>query len=122
VAEAVSETISLWEGVAEIVWEAEADVVGLVDADPVCSRLCGELVLELCTNAIKHAGASEIEVSLSKVDHRVVRLVVRNNGEPYRFDQPGYGSRLLEHSCVHWSVTEEDGVTVVSADVPWSAH
>lgn len=120
--EAVSETISLWEGVAEIVWEPEADVVELVDSDPVCSRLCAELILELCTNAIKHASASEIEVSVSKVDHRVVRLVVSNNGEPYRSDQPGYGSRLLEHSCVRWGVTQEDGVTVVSADVPWSAH
>lgn len=120
--EAVSETISLWEGVADISWKPEKGVVELVDADPVCSRLCGELVLELCTNAIKHAGASEIEVSLSKVDHRVVRLVVRNNGEPYRLDQPGYGSRLLEHSCVRWGVTQADGLTVVSADVPWSAH
>jgi signal transduction histidine kinase len=120
--DAVQETMSLWEGVAEIVWEPEPGVVELVDADPVCSRLCGELIVELCTNAIKHAGASEIEVSLSKVDHRVVRLVVRNNGEPYRQDQPGYGSRLLEHSCIRWSVTREDGVTVVSADVPWSAH
>jgi signal transduction histidine kinase len=120
--EAVSETISLWEGVAEIVWEPQAGVVELVDSDPVCSRLCGELILELCTNAIKHASSSEIDVSLSKVDHRVVRVVVRNNGEPYRDDQPGYGSKLLEHSCVRWSVNQEDAGTVVSADVPWSAH
>lgn len=120
--EAVSETISLWEGVAEIVWKPEADVLELVDADPVCSRLCAELILELCTNAIKHASASEIEVSLAKVDHRVVRLVVRNNGEPYRQDQPGYGSRLLEHSCIRWSATDEMGGTVVSAEAPWSAH
>ena len=120
--EAVSETISLWEGVAEIVWKPEADVLELVDTDPVCSRLCAELILELCTNAIKHASASEIEVSLAKVDHRVVRLVVRNNGEPYRQDQPGYGSRLLEHSCIRWSATHEMGRTVVSAEVPWSAH
>jgi signal transduction histidine kinase len=121
-ADAVQEVLSLWEGVAEIFWDPEPGVVELVDADPVCSRLCGELIVELCTNAIKHASASEIEVSLSKVDHRVVRLVVRNNGEPYRQDQPGYGSRLLEHSCIRWGVTREDGVTVVSADVPWSAH
>lgn len=120
--EAVSETISLWEGVAEIVWKPEADVLELVDADPVCSRLCAELILELCTNAIKHASASDIDVSLSRVDHRVVRLVVRNNGEPYRQDQPGYGSRLLEHSCIRWSATHEMGRTVVSAEVPWSAH
>jgi signal transduction histidine kinase len=120
--EAVSETISLWEGVAEIVWKPEADVLELVDTDPVCSRLCAELILELCTNAIKHASASEIEVSLAKVDHRVVRLVVRNNGEPYRQDQPGYGSRLLEHSCIRWSATHEMGRTVLSAEVPWSAH
>jgi signal transduction histidine kinase len=120
--EAVSETISLWEGVAEIVWKPEADVLELVDTDPVCSRLCAELILELCTNAIKHASASEIEVSLAKVDHRVVRLVVRNNGEPYRQNQLGYGSRLLEHSCIRWSATHEMGRTVVSAEVPWSAH
>jgi signal transduction histidine kinase len=120
--EAVSETISLWEGVAEIVWKPEADVLELVDTDPVCSRLCAELILELCTNAIKHASASDIDVSLSRVDHRVVRLVVRNNGESYRQDQPGYGSRLLEHSCIRWSATHEMGRTVVSAEVPWSAH
>jgi signal transduction histidine kinase len=119
---AVSETISLWEGVAEIAWDPQPGVVELVDSDPVCSRLCGELILELCTNAIKHAGASEIDVSLSKVDHRVVRVVVRNNGEPYHSDQPGYGSRLLEHSCIRWSVSQEEQETVVSADVPWSAH
>lgn len=120
--EAVSETISLWEGVAKIVWKPEADVLELVDADPVCSRLCAELILELCTNAIKHASASEIEVSLAKVDHRVVRLVVLNNGEPFRQDQPGYGSRLLKHSCIRSSATHEMGRTAVSAEVPWSAH
>jgi signal transduction histidine kinase len=120
--EAVSETISLWEGVAKIGWDPEPGVLELVDSDPVCSRLCGELILELCTNATKHASASDIDVSLSRVDHRVMRVVVRNNGEPYHSDQPGYGSRLLEHSCIRWSVSQEDGVTVVSADVPWSAH
>jgi signal transduction histidine kinase len=120
--EAVAETISLWEGVAEIIWEPAEGFVELIEADPVCSRLCGELILELCTNAIKHAGASEIEVLIQQANHRVVRVVVRNNGKPYRDDQPGYGSRLLEHSCIRWSVSEEDGVTVVSADVPWSAH
>jgi signal transduction histidine kinase len=120
-ADAVHEAVSLWEGVAEIVWNPKPGVIEHVDYDPVCSRLCAELILELCTNAIKHANASEIEVSLSKVGHRVVRVVVRNNGEPYRSDQPGYGSSLLGHSCVRWSVTQDDGVTVVSADVPWSA-
>lgn len=119
--ETVSETISLWKGVAEIVWEPEPGIAELIDADPVCSTLCGELILELCTNAIKHAGASEIDVSLSRDDHRVVRVVVRNNGEPYHQDQQGYGSRLLEHSCISWSVRREGQATVVSADVPWSA-
>jgi hypothetical protein len=118
----VSETISLWEGVAEIGWDPELGVLELVDSDPVCSRLCGELILELCTNAIKHASASDIDVSLSRVDHRVMRVVVRNNGEPYRSGQSGYGSRLLEHSCIGWSVSQEEQTTVISADVPWSAH
>jgi signal transduction histidine kinase len=120
--DAVHEAVSLWEGVATIVWKPTPGVVELVDADPVCSRLCGELILELCTNAIKHASASDIAVSLTRVDHRVMRVVVRNNGEPYRSDQPGYGSRLLEHSCIRWSVSQEDQATVISADVPWSAH
>jgi signal transduction histidine kinase len=120
--DAVHEAVSLWEGVATIVWKPTPGVVELVDADPVCSRLCGELIVELCTNAIKHASASDIDVSLSRVDHRVMRVVVRNNGEPYRSDQPGYGSRLLEHSCIRWSVSQEEQTTVISADVPWSAH
>lgn len=120
--EAVSETISLWEGVADISWKPAKGLVERVDMDPVCSRLCGEIVLELCTNAIKHAGATRITVSLRKVNDRVVRVVVGNNGEPYRMNQPGYGSRLLEHSCVSWNVGEAQGKTVVSADVPWSAH
>lgn len=120
--EAVSEAISLWEGVADVSWKPAKGLVELVDADPVCSRLCGEIILELCTNAIKHAGATHITVSLRKVNFRLVRVEVRNNGEPYRMNQPGYGSRLLEHSCVSWNVGQAHGKTIVSADVPWSAH
>jgi hypothetical protein len=117
--DAVQETISLWEGVAEITWSTDSEVVDLVEADPVCARLCGELILELCMNAIKHAKSTQIAVSLSTLDFRSVRLTVRNNGEPYLSSNPGYGSRLLDQSCIRWSIELDRGDTVVSADLPW---
>ncbi|MSW97876.1 MAG: hypothetical protein F2808_05770 [Actinobacteria bacterium] len=120
IVDVVNETASLWEGVVDISWESEGDIVELVDADPVCAKLCGELILENGTNAIKHASATTISVSLSRVDHRVVRLVVRNNGEPYHPGQQGYGSSLLDQSCVRWSVETAGGDTIISADIPWS--
>jgi len=118
--EAVEETSSLWEGVAEITWKPEGDVTEAVDRDPVCARLCGELILELCTNAIKHAGASSIEISLMRVDERIIRLSVCNDGTPQRVGEQGYGARLLNQSCVKWNRKVDRGNTYVSADIPWS--
>jgi signal transduction histidine kinase len=119
--DALEQTVSLWKGVADISWQPGEGVVELIDSDPVCARLCSELILELCTNAIKHAGATHILVSVSMVDHRVVRLVVRNNGKPYVSGLQGYGSRLLDHSCVHWSIEADHGDTIVAADLPWAS-
>jgi signal transduction histidine kinase len=118
--EALQELTQLWHGVCEIAWNASDPVFTQVDGDPVCARLCAELIVELCANAIKHGNAKHIVVSMAHVTERVLSVAVSNDGEGLSSQSTGFGSRLLEQSCLSWHELDADGVTQVTVTVPFS--
>jgi signal transduction histidine kinase len=119
--EALQELTQLWHGVCEIAWNESDPVFTQVDGDPVCARLCAELIVELCANAIKHGNAKHIVVSMAHVTERVLSITVSNDGEGLTTERSGFGSRLLEQSCLSWHEIDADGMTQVTVTVPFSA-
>lgn len=118
--ESINEIAELWTGVCAISLQGGHSVLDQVDMDPVCSRLCSELVIELCTNAIKHGKATNINISLSFESPRIVSVEISNDGVAYDATSSGYGTQLLDQSCVTWFQESFNGLTHVRAHVPWA--
>jgi signal transduction histidine kinase len=118
--EALKELAQLWHGVCEIAWDENDEVFTQIDDDPVCARLCAELIVELCTNAIKHGNAKRLLLSVTRVNERAMSVAVSNDGEGLTNERSGFGSRLLEQSCLSWKAFDADGVTQVTVTVPFS--
>lgn len=121
IAHAVTELADLWQGVCEITWDTSDPVFVRIDSDPICSRLCGEIIVELCSNAIKHGKAHKIWVDASFDGERIVQVTVKNDGEGLKSEASGFGSQLIEQSCLTREQFETEGLTVVSVTVPYSA-
>jgi two-component sensor histidine kinase len=92
-----------------------------IDSDPICSRLSGEIIVELCSNAIKHGKAQKIWVAVSFVGDRIASVIVKNDGEGLKPEASGFGSQLIEQSCLNREQFEVEGLTVVTVNVPFSA-
>jgi signal transduction histidine kinase len=120
-AEALRELTQLWRGVCEISWDETDHVFTLIDNDPVCARLCAEIIVELCTNAIKHGNAKFIDLSVTQVNERIISVTVSNDGDGLKQESGGFGSSLLEQSCLSWDGVDIDGITRVTVKVPFSA-
>jgi signal transduction histidine kinase len=114
------ELAQLWQGVCEITWDETKPVFTQIEDDPVCARLCAEIIIELCTNAIKHGKAKLIVVSLLLVDDRVLSITVSNDGGGLTKVTDGFGSRLLEQSCLSWDAFDSEGITKVTVTVPFN--
>ena len=119
--EALGELAQLWQGVCDISWDESDSVLTQIDNDPVCARLCAEIIVELCTNAIKHGNAKSIGVLLTHVNKRVISVTVSNAGDGLKNESGGFGSRLLEQSCLSWDALDTEGLTRVTVTVPFSA-
>lgn len=117
--ETTAEITELWRGVCDIELVSTDAELLRVDKDPVCSRLCAELVIELCTNAIKHGKASQIDMSITQADDRLVTIEISNNGSGLDAISAGYGTQLLNQSCFDWSQESNGGITTVRAQVPF---
>lgn len=115
----LEEVSALWKGISEISSDIDEGTLVHMNQDAVCSRLCAELVMELCVNAIKHGKASHIFVSLNFHDERTVALSISNDGEEFNASTSGFGTRLLNESCVNWSQERREGKTFVVALLPW---
>lgn len=117
--ETLHEVQQIWEGVCRLEFNPDDPTLSRIDDDPICARLCGELILELTTNAIKRGGATAVSVKLAIESARTISVTVTNDGSGIRNGGEGYGSRLLEQSCVSVKQAEEAGITTVEALVPW---
>lgn len=118
--ETTTEITELWQGVCDIELVSSYKEISRVDEDAVCSRLCAELVIELCTNAIKHGKATRIEMSIAQSEERLITIKISNNGQGLDAISAGYGTQLLNQSCFDWSQESKDDITTVRAKVPFA--
>jgi hypothetical protein len=58
---------------------------------------------------------------MAHVTERVLSITVSNDGEGLTTERSGFGSRLLEQSCLSWHEIDADGMTQVTVTVPFSA-
>lgn len=109
----------LWEGLCsvriDITDAAREHLIG----DPVATAILIDLLTEAVSNAVRHGGATRIDVHLAQEERDVVRLSVQDDGEAATVDaRAGLGTLLLEECTLEWSRTAAPAGQVLEALLP----
>jgi signal transduction histidine kinase len=113
--QALEDLLTLWSGDCQIRWEMDDQCRKALACQAETSTCVAEIIQEAVGNAIRHGGATEVEVSIVKVD-QAIGLEVIDNG--LRWDPaatPGLGSRMRDEMCLKWSLVREPEHTVLAA-------
>jgi len=115
--ELLRSTVELWAGTCEVTISAQPADLDAVAKDQPVANLVGEIVSEAVTNAVVHAEAKRVLVALT-INEQLLRLSVSNEGALPEGVTPGLGSRLLDEATLGWSLSNQDGKTVLTAELP----
>lgn len=113
------EIIDVWQGVCEIYFNMPKAVYDLTKRNANAAESFVEIIREAISNAIKHGGATEIEVT-AKLNNGVITLQVINNGKAPSAKQAstGYGTQILNELALGWNLTSgENGKTIFTAEI-----
>lgn len=106
-------------GVADITFDIEPELEKIVNHDIFCLTTINDLLPELCFNSINHGKAQRIEISVVKVQDRVIELVAVDNGASELVElRQGMGTRLLDECAMRWSRSRADGHTIIRITLP----
>jgi nitrate/nitrite-specific signal transduction histidine kinase len=114
----VREIIDVWSGVCEIYFNLPKAVYDITKNSPNVAESFVEIIREATSNAIKHGGATEIEVNARLADG-VIRLEVLNNGKPptKKEASTGYGTQILNELALNWSLDSFETKTQFRAEI-----
>lgn len=114
----IREIIDVWSGVCEIYFNVPKNVYDTLKRNPNAAESFVEITREAVSNAIKHGGATEIEVT-AKLARGVISLQVTNNGKKPSKQQAstGYGTQILNELALRWTLDQP-----VSGKVTFSAE
>lgn len=101
----VEETASVWQGICDIELRAEPATVTELASDPVANDLVISIVQDAISNAIRHGGASIVEVTLDQSTLNLVTLKVIDNGtKGIGSGTAGLGTHMLQDCTTSWSL------------------
>ena len=115
----IREIIDVWSGVCEIYFNVSKNVYDALKKYPNAAESFVEIVREAISNAVKHGGATEIEVS-AKLTNGIIQLQVLNDGKKPSRQQAssGYGTQILNELAMSWVLTQsESGKVLFEAEI-----
>jgi signal transduction histidine kinase len=119
VREVMREIIDVWSGVCTIYTSIPKSVHVATNTNVTAAESFAEIVREAVSNAVKHGGADEVEIS-AKLNERVIELQVINNGKAPTEKQAstGYGTQILNELTLSWSLKSlGEKKTLFSAEI-----
>lgn len=118
--DSLADLSEFWDGVAKIRWRLSPAAKKAVTEHPVTSATAIELIREACSNAVRHGRAAQIRVSVAvSKDQSRLLINVSNDGALVKLTtQPGLGTKLMNELALSWSLTSENGSTVLEATTP----
>ena len=106
-----------WAAVAEISIAIDPIDVSRINQDPLSKIALLDVVPELVFNAVKHGRATHIDVSITFMDERTIRLDVLDNGKQgLRETRVGLGTKILDEAAISWLRERRDNQTLTSAN------
>ena len=109
---------STWEGLATIVVNLDPATRKRLSLDPIATMCVSELIGELTSNAVRHGGATTVEISLT-CESTTATLLLCDDGSWTASEGTGLGSRLLQEMAIEVHQEREQGRTCIRATVPF---
>ena len=119
VRQVVREIIDVWSGVCEIYFNVPKNVYDSLKRSTNAAESFVEVIREAISNAIKHGGATEIEVT-ARLEKGLIGLQVLNNGKaPTKKEaSTGYGTQILTELALGWTLdVTADGRVLFIAEI-----
>lgn len=102
ISKSLNELIELWSDVAEI-WVAIDQGVQLqLEGDAPAAYITIDICQEICSNAIRHAEAKRIEITITSASNEVTIAMVDNGLERQSSTEFGVGTEFLTTCSVNW--------------------
>ena len=120
--ESLRELSLLWKGVCEISLDVKPRLLDRIEASASTAGCLDELIREAVNNAVKHAGADEVDIRIFENGENQLQVEIRNslaigqNGLPKL--SPGYGSRIYDEVCLEWSLSDDGSDAILNATLP----
>lgn len=90
-----------WKGICEIVVVWSGDAQAAASSDPVCGGVLADLLVEACSNAVRHGGATRIRVAIDMQGDDLLRVRIHDDGLSDEGASPaGLGTAYLEDVSV----------------------
>ncbi len=119
VRQVVREIIDVWSGVCEIYFNVPKIVYDSLKKSTNAAESFVEVIREAISNAIKHGGANEVEVT-AKLEKGLIKLQVLNNGKaPTKKEaSTGYGTQILNELALNWTLeSTSENKTLFRAEI-----
>lgn len=83
--------------------------------DPIILVDLEEVLRELIANAVRHGGASKVNIEIGSTENGRINIKSTNNGSPYKPNKVGLGTQFLnEVSPNNWKIENKDGQVIVN--------
>ena len=113
----LAELARTWDGLCAVTWSVDDATLAAIDADAAVASAVGDICTEACSNAVRHGGATRVEIVAAALDDRL-RLEVGNDGaDPGERRGGGLGTAILDAVALDWRRTRIGERTVLEVDL-----
>jgi hypothetical protein len=116
---AVEELKSAWKGVCAVFVDVDMRAERALQLNSGTAYCVNEIVKEAVGNAVRHGGATGVQVTISRIEDDVLDIRIQNDGKavPKNFKK-GIGSRMLDDITLEWRLESSGKLTTLSARLP----
>jgi signal transduction histidine kinase len=105
ISEFLEELQEFWQGITSITYEVSAATSKHISSNAILLECMNEVIREAINNAIKHASATNISISISDLTGNLITLEVVNDVvklESSASSDKGLGSKIYDEICQSW--------------------
>lgn len=108
----------LWTGIAVVDYKLSPDAESVLAIDSPAAAIVSDMCQELVSNAIRHASASELQISVTST-RKVIKVALTDNGNATAgVGAAGVGTRLLDACSIEWASQREGNANKLVVLIP----